>query len=149
MILDRYELSNVLLYFYHPSLECTRPRPSPRIATAVMKIPCRDCPLKIQNGVSLAIKERLKITKALFKDRDFKCQHTYDCNEQTKNVPYKSRRCTGAAIFLENAKKGGVLSNFAFQLAIMAGEFKISQLDMEAPVFRTRKDFETITQDWN
>ena len=106
-----------------------------------MKLPCRNCPFRTNRVLPLEKDRRIEIADSLFKDSDFPCHKTFTDNDEYHAAPHKSKRCTGAAIFLEHARPGGLRSNLAFRLAVKYGEIEISKLDLSAPIAKTYEDF--------
>lgn len=109
-----------------------------------MKLPCYNCPFRNDKIFPLTKARRLDIAAVLFADADFPCHKTFAEIEDYEANPGLSKRCTGAAIWLENSRPGGLRSNFVFRLALMFKEFRLEQLDMNAPVCQTREEFENL-----
>jgi len=106
-----------------------------------MKSPCRNCPFRTDRVFPLEKGRRTEIADSLFKDSDFPCHKTFTNVDDYRAAPHKSKRCAGAAIFLENARPGGLKSNLAFRLALMSGEIEIQKLDLAASVAKTYQEF--------
>lgn len=105
-----------------------------------MKTPCRNCPFRIDRIFPLSQARRSQIADGLFNDADFPCHKTFD-------DPEKAKRCTGAAIFLENARPGGLMSNLSFRIAIITNEIEPNKSDRTAPIAKTRQEFEQAYND--
>ena len=106
-----------------------------------MKQPCRNCPFRSDRIFLLGEERRLEIAHSIFKDADFPCHKTFGEMEEYHENPWKAKRCTGAAIFLEHARSGGLLRNLAFRFAVMWKEIDIEKLDMSFPVAKTYEEF--------
>lgn len=52
-----------------------------------------------------------------------------------------SKRCVGAAIFLEQIAGGGMLANVQFRLAAMFGELRPNELSNSIPVYNSIEAF--------
>jgi hypothetical protein len=110
------------------------------IAVDAMKKPCKHCPFLVANNQMLTPGRRQDLLNGLTRDRDFPCHETVDYSgESGGRITADSRRCTGAAIFMENAFKssGGMLANVSFRMAARFGEIDRDKLDLNAPVFRS------------
>lgn len=112
-----------------------------------MKTPCRNCPFRTDKIFPLNQTRRSQIAQSLFNDADFPCHKTLGDVDQHQPSLENTRRCTGAAIFLEHSRPGGLFSNLSFRLAVMKGEFQPAKLDLNAPVARTRQEFEHLYND--
>lgn len=105
-----------------------------------MKKPCKNCPFRTDRIFSLNKARRSQIAEGLFQDSDFPCHMTFE-DEQYHSHPEKAKRCTGAAIFLQNSRPGGLMSNLIFRCAVLTGEINLQKLDKTAPVDKTREEF--------
>jgi hypothetical protein len=75
-------------------------------------------------------------------DGDFPCHKTVDYSDgEGGQITENSKRCTGAAIFLENVRPGGLRSNVQFRLAVAFGEIKLNRLSDRVPVYGSIGDF--------
>ena len=81
-----------------------------------MKSPCRNCPFRTDRVFPLEKARRTEIADSLFQDSDFSCHKTFTDTDvdDYHAAPHESKRCTGAAIFLENARPGGSYKQSCF-----------------------------------
>ena len=98
-----------------------------------MKQPCRNCPFRTDKIFPLNKTRRTEIADGLWQDSDFPCHKTTGAED----THIKPKRCTGAAIFLQHSRPGGLLSNLSFRLAVFTGEIIIDKLDTSSPVAQT------------
>lgn len=106
-----------------------------------MKKPCKNCPFRTDKIFPINKARRSEIAEGLFQDSDFSCHMTFGDTDHYYSEPEKAKRCTGAAIFLENSRSGGLMSNLIFRFAVIRGEIKLNKLDKAAPVAKTREEF--------
>ena len=108
-----------------------------------MKEPCSNCPFRSDRPFgALSVERAEEIAIALHQDSTFHCHKTTGSDEEGRGVITKnSKLCTGAAIFLENTRPGGMLANLGFRLGFMRGEIKPAQLSDRVPVYQTAEEF--------
>jgi hypothetical protein len=107
-----------------------------------MKTPCDACPFLNENKDMLTHSRRRGISDSIHHDGDFPCHKTVDYTGEGKGVVrIDSKRCTGAAIYLEHTAKGGLRANMMFRLALMIKEFSMGDLDISADVPRSVEAF--------
>lgn len=101
--------------------------------------PCQTCPFRSDIDFELATDKAKAILSALQGDGDFPCHNTTTAVGCT---PGNEKGCTGAAIFLEHVREGGLRANLAFRLrAVCRGDFDLDLLDMDVPIFTSEADF--------
>lgn len=107
------------------------------------KQPCNNCPFR--SDVDMCLKPaRVKgIDNALYHDGDFSCHKTvqYGNDDGEGEVTRDSKRCIGAALFLEKTVRGGLRSNLAFRFALMMKEFRLDELDRTVEVWGSLEEF--------
>ena len=108
-----------------------------------MKTPCENCPFRSDKILPLPEYRRKEISDSIMIDADFPCHKTTHWNEdETDYDVFRSKRCIGAAIYLEKVRKdGGLRANVAFRMGIFFGEFTLKDLDMNSPVFDSEEEF--------
>jgi hypothetical protein len=106
-----------------------------------MKTPCDACPFLNENKDILTHNKRQEISDSIHHDGDFPCHKTVDYTGEEGVVRRDSKRCTGAAIYLEHTAKGGLRANTMFRLALMTKEFSRGDLDISADVPRSVEEF--------
>lgn len=108
-----------------------------------MKQPCNTCPFRSDAPFHGLSEERaLEIASALMADSAFHCHNTVDYSRSSSGrVTKDSTLCTGAAIFLEQVRPGGLRANLAFRLAVMTKKLHPDELSDQVPVYESIDDF--------
>ena len=106
------------------------------------KQPCNNCPFRTDVQMCLNPKRVESIVDALYHDGDFPCHKTVDYgNSSEGEVNQNSRRCIGAALFLEKTTPGGLRANVIFRFALLMKEFKLKELDRTVEVWGSLEEF--------
>lgn len=106
-----------------------------------MKRPCDSCPFLKKNAGMLHPSRSAQIAASLENDNDFPCHKTVDYSSDfAGKVTVDSKRCFGAALYLENIRLGA-RGNLAFRLAVMFGEFEVGDLRLDDTVFQSQDEF--------
>jgi hypothetical protein len=104
-----------------------------------LKKPCHDCPFRSDVPRYLAPARYLQIAESLVdRGESFTCHKTNDFSGDEVRVTDKSCSCAGAMIWLQHQDK----PNQLMQVMERLGAFDPKRLNMEAPVYRTRQEFE-------
>lgn len=102
--------------------------------------PCKECPFRtdLPNGGYLTRERVLEISASLLIGQSFPCHKTvdYDADNGQGCVTSQSQQCAGAEIFLAHQGQSTQWSRIAGRLG-----FKVSTLDMDAPVARSEAGF--------
>lgn len=107
-----------------------------------MKEPCSNCPFRSDRPFRGLSEDRAReIAEVLHQDASFHCHKTNDYCRGKGVVTKNSKLCTGAAIFLENTRRGGMLANLAFRFGYIRGEIKPEMLSNRVPVYESVEDF--------
>jgi hypothetical protein len=106
-----------------------------------MKTPCDACPFLNENKDILTHSRRQGISNSIHRNGDFPCHKTVDYTGQEGVIRTDSKRCTGAAIYLEHTAKGGLRDNMMFRLALRRKEFSMGDLDISVDVPRSVEEF--------
>jgi hypothetical protein len=108
-----------------------------------VKTPCNNCPFRSDRPFRGLHPERAnKIATALLHDGDFPCHKTVDYSgDDGGQATPDSKRCVGAAIFLEQVAVGGMLANVQFRMAAMFGELRPNELSRAVPVYDSIEAF--------
>ena len=107
------------------------------------KQPCNNCPFRVEVDMCLRPGRVKQIVKSLYHDCDFPCHKTvrYGDDDGEGRVTGESKRCIGAALFLEKTVQGELLANLSFRLAVMMGEFTPEELDRTVEVWDSLEEF--------
>jgi hypothetical protein len=104
--------------------------------------PCSNCPFRIDPAFhGLHPARSREIASHLMRDGGFHCHQTvdYSGDDGEGRVTGKSKLCSGAALFLENVRPGGMRSNLA--LGVMVGQLDLSQPLDTSTVYDSIDDF--------
>ncbi|WP_041430872.1 DUF6283 family protein [Synechococcus sp. PCC 6312] len=95
--------------------------------------PCKDCPFrKDKEGYGLHPKRAREILESIERDSEFTCHET---------VGKKEAPCIGSAIYLENTRPGGMLSNLMYRLAVQSKIIpKPEELNRSIEVYKNKKE---------
>ncbi len=110
------------------------------LANMGLKNPCKDCPFRTDVCRYLQPERYLEIAESLVdRGEAFSCHKTNDYEEDGNAVVTdRSCSCAGAMIWLQHQGK----PNQLMQVMERLGAWDPSRLNMDAPVYRTRKEFE-------
>lgn len=105
--------------------------------------PCSNCPFRIDPAFhGLHPVRSREIANDLMRDSGFHCHQTVDYSDDSDGcITEKSRLCSGAALFLENVRPGGMRSNLAFRMGVMVGQLDLSQPLDTSTVYDSIDDF--------
>lgn len=107
-----------------------------------MKEPCSNCPFRSDRPFRGLSEDRARdIAQVLHQDGSFHCHKTNSYEDGEGVVTKNSKLCTGAAIFLENTRPGGMLANLAFRLGCMREEIAPEMLSDRVPVYASVEEF--------
>ena len=111
------------------------------ISGMALKRPCRDCPFRADSPRFLTDSRYGQIAKALVDlGETFTCHKTLESGHESGDlvIGESSRHCAGAMIWLQAQGR----PNAIMQIMERLGAWSPERLDMEAPVYRTRRGFE-------
>lgn len=111
------------------------------ISGMALKRPCRDCPFRTDSPRFLTDSRYGQIAKALLdQGESFTCHKTLESDRESGELAIgaSSRHCAGAMIWLQAQSR----PNTIMQIMERLGAWSPERLDMEAPVYRTRRGFE-------
>lgn len=121
-----------------------------------LKKPCKDCPFRNdkphQRGW-LGEARATEIYEDLIDGRLFPCHKTHDYSQDSHdeqgNFVHQDNHqfCAGALIMLEN--KQATAQSQALRMAVALGIYEPSQLDKDAPVFKSGDEFIEFHNDEN
>lgn len=106
-----------------------------------LKKPCRDCPFRTDAPRYLKDSRYKQIAAALVdQGQSFSCHKTLESDAESGDlvIGNSSRQCAGAMIWLQSQGR----PNTMMQVMERLGAWSPSSLDMNAPVFQTRRGFE-------
>lgn len=107
-----------------------------------LKRPCKDCPFRTDSPRYLTDARYQSIARALVDEgKSFSCHKTLDAEPSTGELVIgdSSRECAGAMIWLQAQGR----PNAIMQIMERLGAWSPDRLDMDAPVYRTRRGFES------
>lgn len=107
-----------------------------------LKRPCSGCPFRTDSPRYLSDSRYLQLAKALIdQGESFTCHKTLEPAEGSGELVIgdSSRQCAGAMIWLQAQGR----PNTIMQVMERLGAWSPSHLDMAAPVYRSRRAFET------
>ncbi len=107
-----------------------------------LKRPCKDCPFRSDSPRYLTDKRYQSIASALVdQGQSFSCHKTLESEPDTGELVIgdSSRQCAGAMIWLQAQGR----PNAIMQVMERLGAWSPDRLDMDAPVYRTRRGFES------
>jgi hypothetical protein len=111
-----------------------------RLANMALRNPCKDCPFRTDVPRFLAPGRYRELAQALVdRGEPFTCHKTVDYSGDEPSFPDNALSCAGAMIWLQHQDK----PNQLMQVMERLGVFDPNRLNMDAPVYRTRKGFET------
>jgi hypothetical protein len=116
-----------------------------------MKEPCKNCPFRADREFGGLHPNRARdiAIGIIYGDSDFACHKTVDYSGDSPQTTEQSKRCFGAALFAENVAPGGVRANVCFRLALMAGEFRLEDINnCEVPTYDSIEDFCDAVSDY-
>lgn len=106
--------------------------------------PCSNCPFRIDPAFhGLHPARSREIASHLMRDGGFHCHQTvdYSGDDGEGHITKNSKLCSGAALFLENVRPGGMRSNLAFRMGVMVGQIDLSQPLDTSNVYGSIDDF--------
>lgn len=106
-----------------------------------LKRPCKDCPFRTDSPRYLADARYVSIAKALVDEgKSFSCHKTLESEPGSGELVIgdSSRECAGAMIWLQAQGRPSAI----MQIMERLGAWSPDRLDLEAPVYRTRRGFE-------
>jgi len=107
--------------------------------------PCEHCPFRNDGSFSGLTQDRTReIAHSLMADEGFYCHETVEYEDESNKgkVTNESKLCGGSVVWLEKVRRGGVMANFAYRIAVMFGHKEILQkIDLNSPVYDSFEEF--------
>ena len=123
--------------------EARAPKPKP---TSALRRPCPKCPFRTDIAGYLRVERVRGIAESLFRGGTFSCHQTVDYEAEASErgrLGNSELQCAGSEIFLAHQGISTQISRIEERLGM-----KVATLDMDAPVFRSLRDWEAAQPDY-